>query len=1336
MSGRGGRGRGGGHDGGGGGGRGRGRLAPGLRPVDEGTRLDIAAALAAFQAGPDAQIVFPPGLSNHDRAVVHAECKRYGFTSKSHGKGEARRVTVARRPQRRRDAKDVFDLPLGKASLAALGAHFGAHPPTAGELAAAAAGGEPADAAPTGGEGDSDDEGGGGAGGGGKARRRGGGGAHAAAFTPAEVATRRAKWEARQAAPDLAPLRAGRAALPISAHRAEILAAVATHQVILIAGETGCGKTTQVPQYLLEDAWAAGRGARVICTQPRRISAVSVAERVAAERGEAPGDAVGYTIRLESRGGPGSSLLFCTNGVLLRMLTGDDPNLDKVTHLVIDEIHERDRFADFLLILVRDLLPARPALRVVLMSATLHVELFSGYFAACPVVRVPGFTHPVTDFYLEDVLRATGYEAGAVAELGAGLGGGRPAELLRGGAAGRSGAEALPGAERAAVEAAIEAAFKVGGDAEFDALLEATGAAGAADADGGAAAAAVNAAHPATGATPLVAAAFRGRADVAAALLANGADPTVRARSGATARDCAAQCGHAEVVELLDDFAAQAAAADELASSALALSHYQANTDADDVDLGLLEALLCYICGAGPFAPAAAAAAKAKANGGGAGAAAAAADPAVPLGAVLIFLPGWDEIVRLKERLERSPALAALAGSLLLLPLHSLVAPAEQRRVFVRPPPGVRKVVLATNIAETAVTIDDVVCVVDSGRLKEKSYDAYTGVSTLQSAWVSRASARQRRGRAGRCQPGVAFHMYSRARAEALAEFQLPEIRRAPLDEMALQVKLLDVPGTREVRVAEFLARAVEPPLPQAVERALELLEDIGALARDAAGGGERLTGLGRHLAALPLPPALGKLLLHGALFKVLDPVLTVACCMAYRDPWVLPAAPEARREATLARGALAREAGGASDHLAAAAAFAAWKAARARGNDRAFAARNFVSPSTMAMLEGMRSQLLAELVARGFVASLEAASTAAHRADLVRAVLAAGLYPLVGRLLPIPRGDAKARPSLVTRRDDRARVHPASVCAKLRIEAPEEEDETPRRASLVVFDEITRGDSFLYVKSATAIHPHPALLAAAHVAAAADPAAAPDEEEEEEEEGDGVRAAGDGVGSMRLGEPAEPATALLVVDGWLRFRVPFAAVGQLAVLRLRLAAAFAEAVRRPRRPLPAPLAGALGAAAELFVAESESSDGHETQLGTSFGLGGGRGRGGGGHVFAYAHEGRGAGYGGGGRGGGGGGDRRPGDWDCRCGFVNYASRCSCNRCGAAPGAPGAGGRGGRGGYGGGGGGRGRGGGGGGGGYAGGGPDAKRGRWEEEGARRSSGRGGGGGYRGGRGGRG
>lgn len=155
--------------------------------------------------------------------------------------------------------------------------------------------------------------------------------------------------------------------------------------------------------------------------------------------------------------------------------------------------------------------------------------------------------------------------------------------------------------------------------------------------------------------------------------------------------------------------------------------------------------------------------------------------------AVLVFLPGWEEISRLRDRLTALPPFSS-PSQYLILPLHSMIPSSEQQRVFSRPPPGVRKIILTTNIAETAVTIDDVVYVIDSGKHKEKSYDPYTNVATLQLSWVSRASARQREGRAGRCRPGVCFHLFSRLRSASLPEFQAPEIKRTPLEELCLQV--------------------------------------------------------------------------------------------------------------------------------------------------------------------------------------------------------------------------------------------------------------------------------------------------------------------------------------------------------------------------------------------------------------------------------------------------------------------------------------------------------------------------------------------------------------------
>ena len=183
--------------------------------------------------------------------------------------------------------------------------------------------------------------------------------------------------------------------LPIWAHRAEIIQSIAQNQVTLITGDTGSGKTTQVPQFILEHYHEQRAPCRIVCTEPRRLAAVAVAERTAYERDEKVclicllcleqfvfivplqvGQTVGFQIRLESRVSPKTLLTFCTNGVLLRTLMGGDAALGTITHVIVDEIHERDRFSDFLLTVLRDALNKFRGLKLVLMSATVDVQLF------------------------------------------------------------------------------------------------------------------------------------------------------------------------------------------------------------------------------------------------------------------------------------------------------------------------------------------------------------------------------------------------------------------------------------------------------------------------------------------------------------------------------------------------------------------------------------------------------------------------------------------------------------------------------------------------------------------------------------------------------------------------------------------------------------------------------------------------------------------------------------------------------------------------------------------------------------------------------------------------
>ncbi|CAJ1932389.1 unnamed protein product [Sphenostylis stenocarpa] len=160
--------------------------------------------------------------------------------------------------------------------------------------------------------------------------------------------------------------------------------------VLIISGETGCGKTTQLPQFILESEIELVRGAvcNIICTQPRRIAAISVSERVASERGEKLGESVGYKVRLEGARGRDTHLLFCTTGILLRRLL-NDRNLNGVTHIIVDEIHERGINEDFLLVVLKDLLACRPELKLILMSASLDAQLFSSYFNSAATIKIP-----------------------------------------------------------------------------------------------------------------------------------------------------------------------------------------------------------------------------------------------------------------------------------------------------------------------------------------------------------------------------------------------------------------------------------------------------------------------------------------------------------------------------------------------------------------------------------------------------------------------------------------------------------------------------------------------------------------------------------------------------------------------------------------------------------------------------------------------------------------------------------------------------------------------------------------------------------------------------------
>ena len=366
-------------------------------------------------------------------------------------------------------------------------------------------------------------------------------------------------------------------------------------------------------------------------------------------------------------------------------------------------------------------------------------------------------------------------------------------------------------------------------------------------------------------------------------------------------------------------------------------------------------------------------------------------------GAVLIFLPGQMEITRLIRDCERSRHLREEdVGRLQFLPLYGALSADDQRRIFARAPSGARKVVVATNIAETSVTIDDVRYVIDTGRAKEMGYDSARGLSVLADAWISRAASKQRRGRAGRTAPGACFALFSRRGRANLAPHQPPEMLRTPLQQLCLNIKAL-APGGGGI--TQTLSSAPTPPAPEAVQAALRELRALRAL--DAA---EALTPLGRHIAHMPVDARLGKILLFGALLGCLDPILTIAASMAGRSVFLSP--KDAKAEADAAKRRLASP--GKSDHLTVAAAYAQWHKCGGASARRAFCEKNFLSHLA---LEGVRvsrqdyAAVLADLgfVSREYLANLKREGVGGGVADrnanvgrVVKAALVAGFYPQV----------------------------------------------------------------------------------------------------------------------------------------------------------------------------------------------------------------------------------------------------------------------------------------------------------------------------------------------------
>ncbi|KAG5979395.1 hypothetical protein E4U55_005203 [Claviceps digitariae] len=609
------------------------------------------------------------------------------------------------------------------------------------------------------------------------------------------------KWLQRQDSPSWQKMLAKREKLPAWQMREEIVNTVRDNHVIIISGETGSGKSTQSVQFILDDLYSKELGscANMIVTQPRRISALGLADRVAEERCSRVGEEVGYTIRGESRRSKDTKITFVTTGVLLRRLQTSGGQVDDVvasladvSHVIIDEVHERSLDTDFLLNLIREVMRRdRDMLKLILMSATLDAATFKGYFASeglrVGAVEIAGRTYPVDDYYLDDVIRMTGFNAVETADAGGGGDGFITDESMG------------------------KIIQKLGHRINYNLI--------------------------------------------------------------------------AEAVKAIDY---------ELS--------YEKKT-----------------------------------------------------GGILIFLPGVGEINHACHYLRS-------INSLHVLPLHASLETREQKRVFSSPPPGKRKVVVATNVAETSITIDDIVVVIDSGKVKETSFDASNNMRRLEETWASRAACKQRRGRAGRVQEGKCFKLYTQRLEQQMAERPEPEIRRVPLEQLCLSVRAM---GMRDV--ARFLGRSPTPPEAKAIEGAIKLLRRMGAL------DGDELTAMGQQLAMLPADLRCGKLMVYGAIFGCLDDCVTIAAILSTRSPFVSP--PDKRDESRQAR---LRFSSGDGDLMTDLEAFHAWDAMMMRDGGgppqrrqaRSFCDEHFLSYQTLTDISNTRSQYYEALMELGIASS------------------------------------------------------------------------------------------------------------------------------------------------------------------------------------------------------------------------------------------------------------------------------------------------------------------------------------------------------------------------------
>uniref|UniRef100_A0AAR2LMR3 RNA helicase n=1 Tax=Pygocentrus nattereri TaxID=42514 RepID=A0AAR2LMR3_PYGNA len=1070
--------------------------------IDEEVKIAVNLALQRFQYSEQKEMEFPSSLTSTERAFIHRLAQSLGYISKSRGKGSKRVLTI-RKKDGSEAAQSIMTFNFAARSKHVVQSLQQRFPFTSKELA---------ELLPH--------------------TQRG-------LSVSLEAGDKnRTSGRLNNGIPQVpqkrepSELECFCQALPVFERHEEVVATIKENQVVLVVGETGSGKTTQIPQFLLDDCCKKGIPCRIFCTQPRRLAAIAVAERVATERGESVGQTIGYQIQnteicvCRCLVSPKTLLTFCTSGVLLRTLMAGDATLSAVTHVIVDEVHERDGLTDFLLTKMRDLLQKMPSLKLILSSAALDVDLFIRYFGKCPVIYIKGRPFEVKQLFLEDILRTTGYmskdmmkykkemqkeerQQTSLTEW---------CEVKEGVSRPESQRDKLPTCilqENDLLDDGGESVFSHLNEKDVaslepwllkemdtcisDIFLEQ-------DADAFIQLfnlilnenISVDYRHSETSATPLMVAAGRGFISQMEQLLSIGASVYIKASNGCM-KIFHRYHGHfyynAQIVFLsvfssleagqLDESSlVQSSSAELSAEDQELLKAYHHSFDDEKVDLDLIMHLLYNIC--------------------------------QKFSLYQVFT------------------------------LHSNMQTSDQRKVLKPSPDGVRKIILSTNIAETSITVNDVVFVIDSGKVKEKAFDALNHVTMLKMVWISKASALQRKGR-----PGICFHLFSRLRFNNMLEHQVPQLLRMPLQELCLHTKLL---APINCPIAEFLAKAPEPPHLMTVKNAVQMLKTI-----DAMDPWEDLTELGYHLADLPVEPHLGKMVLCAVVLKCLDPILTIACTLAYRDPFVLPAQGSQKRAAMLCRKRFA--ANTFSDHMALLRAFQAWQKARSDGWERSFCEKNFLSQATMEIIIGMRTQLLGQLRAIGFVRArgggdIRDVNLNSENWAVVKAALVAGMYP---NLTHVDRESL----TLMGAKEKKVRFHPTSVLSQPQYKKiPPANAQAAAVESLptdwLIYDEMTRAHRIASVRCCTVVTP---LTVAVFGGCAKLPSTAFQEP---------AMPRDDAMNESSDSEMEDRSTAHLAqvnIDEWLNFKLDREMADLVFQLRQRWQGLFLRRIRSPSKP-------------------------------------------------------------------------------------------------------------------------------------------------------------------------